>query len=149
MVLPELQGRGSKTVLVSLRIFRGTRRLEKGWRKAREHSCMKIIFLPGNTRAITVGGGGERTFLYLNFVSKLDRIRRLGFLTVLALKSRSLHRNRTKDLLQKRRAWERRLFNGERRGKFKRGERSAPGHAPRPGRVFPGSSSYLVAFLTK
>lgn len=31
MVLPELQGRGSKTVLVSLRRFRGTRRLEKGW----------------------------------------------------------------------------------------------------------------------
>lgn len=30
MVLPELQGRGLKTVLVSLRIFRGTRRLEKG-----------------------------------------------------------------------------------------------------------------------
>lgn len=66
MVLAELQERGSKTVLVSLRIFRGTRRLEKGWRKAREHGCMKIILLPGNTRAITVGGGrGGGTYIFV------------------------------------------------------------------------------------
>lgn len=40
MVLPELQGRGSKTVLVWLRIFRGTRRLEKDCGKARERGRM-------------------------------------------------------------------------------------------------------------
>lgn len=39
-LLPELQGRGSQTVLVSLRRFRGTESLEKGWRKARERGCM-------------------------------------------------------------------------------------------------------------
>lgn len=87
MVLPELQGRGSKTVLVSLRRFRETRMLEKGQRKARERGHMKIILLPDNIRTAGVGVGGGGTYiLVFELCDQVGSYPTLGFLDCTRLK---------------------------------------------------------------
>lgn len=89
--------------------------------------------------------GVARTFLYLNLANWIEP----QFFDCTRLKVEVSAPSQVQGPTSKAKAQEPRLFNGEGRGQCHSGQRAAPDHAPLPGWVCRGSSSYLVAFLTK